>query len=74
MYDNLTLSSWVGIREDCPISYQINGSDDVEFVCGSGRKTFEFVFSAGALRTFVDQSAEALEKMSAMDDESAEVR
>jgi len=43
-------------------------------VCGSGRKTFEFVFSAGALRTFVDQSAEALEKMSAMDDESAEVR
>jgi hypothetical protein len=73
VFENLTLSSWVGIRDDCPISYQINGSDDVEFVCGSGRKTFEFVFSAGALRTFVDQSAEALDKMAAID-ESAEVR
>ncbi len=73
MFDNLTLSSWVGIREDCPISYQINGSDDVEFTYGSGRKTFEFVFSAAALRTFVDQSTEALDKMAAMDD-SAEVR
>lgn len=73
MFENLTLSSWVGIRDDCPISYQVNGSDDVEFVCGSGRKTFEFVFSAGALRTFVDQSTEALDKMAAIDD-SAEVR
>lgn len=67
MFDNLTVSSWVGIREDCPISYRINGSDDVEFICGSGRRTFEFVFSAGALRTFAAQSTEALDKMASLD-------
>lgn len=56
---DLTVSSWVGIRAGCPLSYRING-DEIEFRCGSARHGFEFVFDVPALRDFAAVTARAL--------------
>lgn len=57
---NLNVSSWVIIREGCPISYRVNGRDEIEFRCGSQWDGFDFVFDAPALREFVAKSRLAL--------------
>jgi hypothetical protein len=67
MYQNLTLHSWVAVGEDCPIRYSIHDQDDVVFLCDSGSRTFEFVFSAGSLRTFLGLGADALREMDSID-------
>jgi hypothetical protein len=65
MSANLKVSSWVGIRQGCPIRYRVNASDDVEFAVGGIRECFEFVFDAEALREFLRLGAEALQEMEA---------
>jgi hypothetical protein len=67
MYEHLTLNSWVAVGEDCPISYRVHDKDDVVFVCDSGSRSFEFVFSAGSLRTFLGLGADALREMDSAD-------
>lgn len=62
---NLTVASWVVIKEGCPISYRLNGRDEIEFRFGSEWDGFEFVFDAGILFEFVNVSNRALEEVSA---------
>jgi hypothetical protein len=59
MHDDLTVSSWVGIRAGCPLSYRLSG-EDIEFRCGSNRDGFEFVFDVPALRAFAALAERAL--------------
>lgn len=63
MNRNLNVSSWVVIRQGCPISYRVNGHDDIEFRFGSLWDGFEFVFDAAALHEFVGAATLALGEM-----------
>lgn len=60
MANNLDVSSWVVIRDGCPISYRLNGKDEIEFRFGTQWDGFEFVFDAGILSEFVSVSGRAL--------------
>lgn len=46
--------------------FRVNSADDVEFSFGDQRSPFEFVFDAGALRTYLTLGAEALAQMDAL--------
>lgn len=59
MSEVVNVSSWVVIRQGCPITCRRNGAD-VEFLLGSPTAGFEFVFDVGALREFVAVSAAAI--------------
>ena len=62
---NLKVSSYVTIRDGCPMRFRVNSSDDVEFSFGGLRDPFEFVFQLQALREFLALGAEALQAMEA---------
>jgi hypothetical protein len=59
----LKVSSYVIVRERCPMRFRVTGDDDVEFSFGGTRDPFEFVFDAVALREFLRLGADALRKM-----------
>jgi len=59
MHTDLKVSSWVGIRSGCPLSYRVAG-DEVEFLCGTHLDGFEFVFDLAALRAFAALAERAI--------------
>jgi len=61
MSGNLSVGSWVVIRKGCPITYRVNGRDEVEFRFGSQWDGFEFVFDAAVVREFRRVSKLALD-------------
>jgi hypothetical protein len=61
--EQLSIGSWVLVREDCPMYHMVNSGDEVEFTFGSGTAVFDFLFSAAALRRFVFVGLEALREM-----------
>lgn len=63
MSDDVKVSSYVSIRDGCPIRFRVNDSDDVEFSLGGLRDPFEFVFQRAALRQFILLGSEALREM-----------
>ena len=63
MCGDLKVSSYVIVRNGCPMRFRVNGDDDVEFSFGGQRDPFEFVFRAAALRLFLELGAEALGQM-----------
>lgn len=65
MYGKLSVSSWVAIREGCPISYEVLGSGTAHVLCGDPADAFEFEVDAEALRELVRLGAEALHEMDA---------
>ena len=65
MDGNLTVSSWVAIREGCPISYEVSGSGGAYVTCGGPRDGFEFEIDSEALRDLVRLGDEALRDMDA---------
>jgi hypothetical protein len=64
--EQLSIGSWVLVREDCPMYHMVNGSDEVEFTIGSGSAVFDFRFSAESLRRFVRGGLKALQEMDEM--------
>lgn len=64
---SLTVGSWVGIRDTCPMRHRVHDGEDVEFTFGTGPKAFEFLFDRGALREFMGLATEALREMDALD-------
>jgi hypothetical protein len=57
----------VTVDEGCPIRYDIDGSRQVDFLCGGdSADSFELTMHAEALREFLVIGAEALAKMDAI--------
>lgn len=69
---SLSVSSYVTIRDHCPMRHRVVDSDTVEFSFGGLRDPFEFVFDAAALREFLRLGALALGEMDARGQASAE--
>ncbi|MGQ0838022.1 hypothetical protein [Actinokineospora sp.] len=65
MYANLSTNTWVTIRDDCPITCDVNGSGEADFTCGTPPDCFEFTIEAEALRQFAALASEALSDMDA---------
>jgi len=57
------VSSYVIVRNQCPMRFRVTGDDDVEFSFGGTRDPFEFVFDAKALREFLRLGTDALREM-----------
>jgi hypothetical protein len=67
MFSTPAISTWITVGNGCPIRYQINGSDEMEFACGSGStQSFGLTMHSEALRQFLIIGTEALRKMDAL--------
>jgi hypothetical protein len=61
---NLLVSSYVVVRDGCPITFSVDGVDQVQVTCGViPTDAFEFVMQREALRDFVTRGTEALRAM-----------
>ncbi len=61
---DLVVSSYVIVREGCPVAFTIDSPDQVQVVCGRiPTDAFEFVLQREALRAFVELGIEALQEM-----------
>lgn len=69
MPGDLKVSSYVTVRDRCPMRFRVNSSDEVEFSFGGRQDPFQFEFDAEALREFLWLGSKALEEMTAQDEE-----
>jgi hypothetical protein len=61
---NLVVSSYVIVKEGCPVRFAVDGPDQVQVTCGVlPTDAFEFVMQREALRTFIALGTEALREM-----------
>jgi hypothetical protein len=61
---DLLVSSYVVIREGCPLAITVDGPDQVQITCGRiPTDAFEFVMQREALRALVELGTDALEMM-----------
>ena len=61
---DLIVSSYVVVREGCPVEFSVDGPDQVQVTCGvTPANAFEFVMQREALRTFVTLGSTALREM-----------
>ena len=65
MNHHLAVSSWVAIREGCPMRCDVLGSGETHFLCGSPTDGIEFSFDPDALRAFLELGTKALAEMDA---------
>ena len=63
LFSPLKVVSWASAHNNCPMRYTINNPDEMVIIFGSGQHEFEFALDAGALRTLIQLSTEALDKM-----------
>jgi hypothetical protein len=63
MQDRLTVDMCVGIRADCPVTYQVTADKQAEFSFGGSRDGFHYAFDAPALRTFLRVGTQALAEL-----------
>ncbi|MGQ0838166.1 hypothetical protein [Actinokineospora sp.] len=66
MNGNITISSWVAIREGCPMKVSVLAGDEAEFTCGTRRDVFEFIIDYEPLRELVRLGTAALAEMDAL--------
>jgi hypothetical protein len=66
VHTSLKVSSYVVIRDHCPMRFRVSGVNDVEFSFGGRYDPFEFVFNADALREFIRLGSDALQEMAAL--------
>jgi hypothetical protein len=61
---NLVVSSYVVVREGCPVAITVDGPDQVQITCGTiPSDAFEFILQREALRAIVELGTDALEEM-----------
>lgn len=65
MFENLVVSSWIGVRAGCDISYCINTDDDVDLMLSDGARRFEFAIETEGLRRLLDVGSRALAELDA---------
>jgi len=68
MPGDLKVSSYVTVRDRCPMRFRVNGRDEVEFSFGSRQDPFEFEFNAEALRGFLWLGSKARAERAARDE------
>jgi len=61
---DLIVSSYVVVREGCPVAFSVDSPDQVQVTCGRAPSdAFEFILEREALRAFVELGVEALHEM-----------
>ncbi|MBB4905602.1 hypothetical protein [Actinophytocola algeriensis] len=66
---SLVVSSYVIIREGCPIAISVDGQDQAQITCGwVPSEAFEFVVAREALRALVEVGTDALREMDRLDE------
>lgn len=60
---NPSVSSYVTIRDRCPMRYRVVDNEIVEFAFGGIRDPFEFLFDIHSLRDFMELATLALQEM-----------
>lgn len=61
---DLVVSSYVIIKEGCPVAVCVDGPDQVQITCGRlPSDAFEFIMQREALRAFVELGLDALAQM-----------
>jgi hypothetical protein len=66
---SLVVSSYVIIREGCPIAISVDGRDQAQITCGwVPSEAFEFVVQREALRALVEVGTDALREMDRLDE------
>ncbi|MDQ3790786.1 MAG: hypothetical protein M3422_26585 [Actinomycetota bacterium] len=61
---SLVVSSYVIVRDGCPIAISVDGPDQVQITCGwLPSQAFEFTMSRQALRAMVEVGIDALREM-----------
>jgi hypothetical protein len=65
MHTSLKVSSYVVVRDRCPMRFRVSGND-IEFSFGGRYDPFDFVFNADALRQFLSTASEALQELAAL--------
>lgn len=61
---DLIVSSYVVVREGCPVAFSVDSPDQVQVTCGRAPSdAFEFILQREALRAFVELGVEALREM-----------
>jgi hypothetical protein len=63
MSHRVTVSSYVIIKDGCPIHFNILSRDQVEVVCDQPRDGFEFIMATETLRTFIKSGTQALAEL-----------
>lgn len=63
MFENLVVSSWVGIRANCDMTYCINTDDDIDFMLSDGARRFDFAIETQALRQLLEVGSRALTEL-----------
>jgi hypothetical protein len=63
-----TVTSWVNVRDGCPISFSVGGSGLAFFMVGDsdGNESFEFQFESEVLRKLLRLGTEALSEMDSL--------
>jgi hypothetical protein len=67
MFENLAVSTWIGVRAGCEMTYVINSEEDVDFMLDDGARRFEFAIETEALWTLLDVGSKALAEMEAIE-------
>lgn len=62
----LTIGTWAGISEGCPMSYSVSGSNVTHVQLGEGRDSFEMEFDMEAMRKFAELATKAVAEMDAI--------
>jgi hypothetical protein len=65
MHTSLKVSSYVVVRDRCPMRFRVSGND-VEFSFGGRYDPFDFIFNAEALQQFLRLGSEALQELAAL--------
>jgi len=66
---SLVVSSYVIIKEGCPIAISVDGPDQAQITCGRvPTEAFEFVVQREALRALVEVGTDALLEMDRIDE------
>lgn len=66
---SLVVSSYVIIREGCPIAVSVDTADQAQITCGwVPSEAFEFVVQREALRALVEVGTDALREMERRDE------
>lgn len=66
---SLVVSSYVIIKEGCPIAISVDGPDRAQITCGwMPSEAFEFVVQREALRALVEVGTDALQEMARLDE------
>jgi hypothetical protein len=61
--DQLNVSTYVILRDGCPLDFNVLGSGQVEVTCGGARDGCQLLLDSDSLRRFLASGTQALREM-----------